>query len=78
MGHGAAVFNCEGSGDRTILHPTNYDVCEACVLRHSVGGDGAWGAAQEAVLRRVHAGRGGGAPPPVDPAVAGVCGVFDV
>lgn len=32
-----SVFYC-GNGDRTILHPTAYDVCEGCFMRFCVQG----------------------------------------
>ena len=33
------VYTC-GNGDKTILHPTTYDVCEACFVRYAVEGVG--------------------------------------
>ena len=33
------VYTC-GNGERTILHPTTYDVCDACFVRYGVEGHG--------------------------------------
>ena len=41
-----AVYTCD-NGERTILHPTTYDVCEACFVRYAVSGLGDEGLAQE-------------------------------
>ena len=35
----APVFTC-GNGERTILHPTTYDVCEECFVHFAVEGRG--------------------------------------
>ena len=35
----SAVWMC-GNGEKTILHPTTYDVCESCFVRYSVHGEG--------------------------------------
>lgn len=32
-----AVYTCD-NGEKTILHPTTYDVCEACFVRYAVLG----------------------------------------
>ena len=40
------VFCC-GNGDCTILHPTTYDICDACYVRYCVEGQGDEGLAQE-------------------------------
>jgi len=32
-----SLYTC-GNGERTILHPTTYDVCEACFVRYAVCG----------------------------------------
>jgi len=36
---GMPVYTC-GNGERTILHPTTYDVCDACFVRYGVEGHG--------------------------------------
>ena len=40
------VYTC-GNGERTILHPTTYDVCGACFVRYAVHGLGDDGLAKE-------------------------------
>lgn len=40
------VYTC-GNGDSTILHPTTYDVCEACFVRYAVEEQGDEGLATE-------------------------------
>ena len=42
-------YTC-GNGQRTILHPTTYDVCEPCWVRHCVDGLGDDGLATERQL----------------------------
>lgn len=41
-----AVYTC-GNGQRTILHPTTYDVCNSCFVRYAVHGLGDDGLALE-------------------------------
>ena len=42
----SSEFAC-GNGDGTILHPTTYDICDACYVRYCVEGQGDEGLAQE-------------------------------
>ena len=46
LSHSVAVYTCD-NGERTILHPTTYDVCEACFVRYAINGLGDEGLAQE-------------------------------
>lgn len=46
LSYSMAVYTCD-NGERTILHPTTYDVCEACFVRYAVSGLGDEGLAQE-------------------------------
>ena len=39
-GFAPALADTCGNGERTILHPTTYDVCEACFVRYGVDGLG--------------------------------------
>ena len=46
---GIPVYTC-GNGERTILHPTTYDVCEACFVRYAIENHGVEALATEMQL----------------------------
>ena len=40
------MFTCD-NGERTILHPTTYDVCLPCFVRYAIDGGGDEGLAAQ-------------------------------